>query len=96
MTGNLIYMYLTEFCFFFFIFLVHMNMIIWVFFMYSSSYCHELLIIHITQTLALGGVYMYVFLKLWLQLTSETNYLLYGNPCSMVINIKQMVQEIRG
>jgi hypothetical protein len=64
--------------------------------MYSSSYCHELLIIHITQTLALSGVYMYVFLKLWLQLTSETNYLLYGNLCSMVINIKQMVQEIRG
>jgi hypothetical protein len=41
-------------------------------------------------------VYKYVFMKLWLQLTSETNHLLYVNPGSMDINIKQMVHERRG
>ena len=39
-----------------FLLLVHMDMIMWVFFMYSSSYCNELLIIHTTQTLSVNGI----------------------------------------
>jgi hypothetical protein len=39
-----------------FLLLVHTDMIMWVFFMFSSSYCHELLIIHITQTLSVNGI----------------------------------------